>query len=399
MQSEKQPWSPVLSDELIEEILSRLPVKTLIRFKSVCKGWYSLISDPSFIKLHLRKSAVNDDLAHLRLMPNVYFGSIPKLYKASCTVSSLFDSQEIVGSIFNSQEKNILRDSFGISNGKLDKYLLVGSCNGLHCVVCERSDRYHVRLWNTATRVISGKSPSPSFAPGGSCGRTKFGFGYDPMTDNYKVVAMSLTQRSHDESLKTEVKVYGMGDNCWRNLQGFPALWCLPIDHGVYLSGTLNWVVIIKDAAKLEMITISVDLGKETCRPLCLPDGLSFRDLKLGVLRDSLCVWQEYKRTHFIIWQMKEFGDDKSWIQLMSFSYLHLQIDPYRLQPMLFPLCTSKNGDICMLLSTGGGVEYQTILYNQRDGMLQSSSIPAPAFTSLIDLNLKIFAESLVMPY
>ncbi|RZB52292.1 hypothetical protein D0Y65_048657 [Glycine soja] len=32
MRSEKKPWSPLLFDELIKEILSRLPVKPLIQF-------------------------------------------------------------------------------------------------------------------------------------------------------------------------------------------------------------------------------------------------------------------------------------------------------------------------------------------------------------------------------
>ncbi|XVF54910.1 hypothetical protein PTKIN_Ptkin05aG0218400 [Pterospermum kingtungense] len=34
--------------DLLTQILVRLPVKSLLRFKSVSKGWYSLISDPAF---------------------------------------------------------------------------------------------------------------------------------------------------------------------------------------------------------------------------------------------------------------------------------------------------------------------------------------------------------------
>ncbi|RZB52373.1 hypothetical protein D0Y65_048728 [Glycine soja] len=84
MQSEKKPWSPLLCDELIEEILSRIPVKPLIQFKCVCKGWNSLMSDPYFIKLHLSKSAAKDDLEHLQLMKNVCLGSIPEIHTESC---------------------------------------------------------------------------------------------------------------------------------------------------------------------------------------------------------------------------------------------------------------------------------------------------------------------------
>ena len=40
----------LLPKELHTEILSKLPVKSLFRFKSACSNWYSLIKDPSFIR-------------------------------------------------------------------------------------------------------------------------------------------------------------------------------------------------------------------------------------------------------------------------------------------------------------------------------------------------------------
>ena len=38
--------------ELIREILLRLPVRSVLRFKCVCKSWLSLISDPQFAISH-----------------------------------------------------------------------------------------------------------------------------------------------------------------------------------------------------------------------------------------------------------------------------------------------------------------------------------------------------------
>ncbi|XP_061371664.1 F-box/kelch-repeat protein At3g23880-like [Gastrolobium bilobum] len=43
--------------DVIHEILLRLPVKSLVRFKSVCKSWHSLISDPHFANSHYELSA------------------------------------------------------------------------------------------------------------------------------------------------------------------------------------------------------------------------------------------------------------------------------------------------------------------------------------------------------
>ncbi|KAL3591946.1 hypothetical protein D5086_010586 [Populus alba] len=43
-----------LPEDVIIEILSRLPVKNLLQFKCVCKSWYAIITSPNLISKHLR---------------------------------------------------------------------------------------------------------------------------------------------------------------------------------------------------------------------------------------------------------------------------------------------------------------------------------------------------------
>ncbi|XP_071727133.1 putative F-box protein At3g10240 [Rutidosis leptorrhynchoides] len=45
-----------LSDNDIVEILVRLPVKTIIHCKCVCRDWLNLITESHFINLHITKS-------------------------------------------------------------------------------------------------------------------------------------------------------------------------------------------------------------------------------------------------------------------------------------------------------------------------------------------------------
>ncbi|KEH31123.1 putative F-box domain-containing protein [Medicago truncatula] len=60
--------SPViLPNDLITEVLSFSDVKSLIQMKCLCKSWNSIISDPKFAKLHLKRSAQNP---HLILVSN-----------------------------------------------------------------------------------------------------------------------------------------------------------------------------------------------------------------------------------------------------------------------------------------------------------------------------------------
>ncbi|KAL5769476.1 hypothetical protein ACOSP7_013630 [Xanthoceras sorbifolium] len=44
-----------LPEDMIIEILSILPVKSLIRFRCVSKSWYALVKSSSFISKHLKK--------------------------------------------------------------------------------------------------------------------------------------------------------------------------------------------------------------------------------------------------------------------------------------------------------------------------------------------------------
>ncbi|KAF3674658.1 putative F-box/kelch-repeat protein-like isoform X3 [Capsicum annuum] len=53
-----------LPEELITEILLKLPIKSLLKFRSVCKSWLELISSPEFVKNHLLLSTTNKDYNH-----------------------------------------------------------------------------------------------------------------------------------------------------------------------------------------------------------------------------------------------------------------------------------------------------------------------------------------------
>uniref|UniRef100_A0A7N2LSR2 F-box domain-containing protein n=1 Tax=Quercus lobata TaxID=97700 RepID=A0A7N2LSR2_QUELO len=48
--------SDYLPPEVIGEILLGLPVKSVLRFRSVCKTWYSLISNSRFANVYLARS-------------------------------------------------------------------------------------------------------------------------------------------------------------------------------------------------------------------------------------------------------------------------------------------------------------------------------------------------------
>jgi len=53
--------SAIVPDDLIAEVLSFLPFKSLLQLRCVSKSWKTLISDSAFVKLHLNRSSTHTD--------------------------------------------------------------------------------------------------------------------------------------------------------------------------------------------------------------------------------------------------------------------------------------------------------------------------------------------------
>ncbi|XP_057451832.1 putative F-box protein At3g10430 [Lotus japonicus] len=163
----------VLPSELVREILSWLPVKTLMQFKSVSKSWKSLITtDKEFSKLHLGRSPKTK---HILLTLKEEEEDTRNGVIAPCSVRLL--PEEPLSMIDEDRCYNLLA-----------KYFVVGSCNSLVCLGPGNfydfgpMDKFWVRIWNPATQLRSKKSPAISIGYG-----RRFGFGYDDSRDTYKM--------------------------------------------------------------------------------------------------------------------------------------------------------------------------------------------------------------------
>jgi F-box interacting protein len=182
------------------------------------------------------------------------------------------------------------------------------------------------------------------------------------------------------------VKVLSIGNNSWRNIQCL----LLPLDcfesrlnsFCVHLNGTIDWLALRNYFDKYspsfndgritfdEYVIVSLDLSTESHIQLLLPQGFDevpCHHPTLAVLMDCLCFSHDFKRTHYVIWQMKDFGVHDSWIQLFKISYQNLSsFDGYGTklgQIRLLPLHLSENGDTLILASYGN----EAIVYNCRD--------------------------------
>ncbi|PNX86255.1 F-box protein, partial [Trifolium pratense] len=275
----------------------------------------SLTSDSNFIDKHLKVSSENP---HLTLSISWYQRQIVTWNVVPFPVHCLLKNPSA----------NISSDDF---HHMENSSMFVGSCNGLLCFHSwnrgpEPPFKF-LHISNPATRTRSQKIEY-TFGKDFS-----FTFGYDASSRTYKIVAFRADQGN------SEVKVFNLGDNCWRNIQNFPVVPYNRLDNcmfprwfnnGAHFCGTINWLALDKSITDHinQFVIVSLDLSTETYKQFMLPLGLAdevpISQLILRVLLDSLCFSHDSNKTEFILWKMKEYGVQESWIQLFKISYQNL---------------------------------------------------------------------------
>lgn len=251
------------SDLVISEILIKLPVKSLVRFKSVCKEWYSIISSPRFAKLQLDLSKT--DPSNSGLVRSLFIRSSGSCDMFRClTVDG--EEEEVWDSIkFN--RCNGIPSHGGASNPS--------SVNGLVCFYLKESNCFCI--WNPCVNEFC-QVPFPKSV----C--LNMGFGYVSGMDDYKIFAIGMSSEVPRERLAL---VYSLRANKWRKIDGFAdELAGLSMD-GVLVNETLYWA-----SRKIIGFILRDDTSHEVPRTQL---GNNFLCMGLCTLDGSLCAW-DYDR-------------------------------------------------------------------------------------------------------
>ncbi|GAU38191.1 hypothetical protein TSUD_264170 [Trifolium subterraneum] len=354
----------IVPNDLMIKAFSCLPVKSLMRLSCMSKFYNSLISNPFFIKMHLRQSSRNPHLAIVskQVFPCVRF-IVP--------MSKILENTRINFPFY--QLPCPLSDT--------EHCWLVGSCNGLLCYAYYSNDtrNYYQHSWlkfyNPATKVESKELAFIEDHFNDSYFYTRYIFGYDILTDMYKVVALHLIGDGKTV-MRTVVRVFTLGDHAWRIIESFlvaPLRLDFPSSEssGVYFNGYVYWLAL-KNCVHANMcyetngitidqfVIMSLDLGTETHMQLLPPEGFDevpHVDPIIRVLNDSLCFCHDFQQTHFVIWKMEKFGVVGSWTQLFKISY---DLNILSIFSWL-PLHISENNNTVMLANRQG---YSAMIYN-----------------------------------
>ncbi|GJR56658.1 F-box associated domain containing protein [Tanacetum coccineum] len=247
--------SITIPQDIITEILYYLPTKSAGRFRCVSKQWLSLLSEPQFIKTHHQK-----------------------MRNRNCFILWSYDSSHY-SVPFNYRKAVSRLAKLPVESRVVDRDCVefLGSCNGLIVLASLRELRWFGKfvIVNLITRdyveLLMFRHEWSDIMKHDSM---ILGFGYDSVTDDYKVVSI-YSYRYFAPPYKSFVYVYSHRSNTWRRL-----------GDQAYYSSTEEGIS-----------DIMFDINS-----------------KLVALGEKLAIFHAVKG---VVWLMNEYGVKESWTKIV----------------------------------------------------------------------------------
>ncbi|XP_060214842.1 F-box protein CPR1-like [Lycium barbarum] len=373
-------------DVIIVDILSRLPVRSLLRFKCASKFWRSLISEPYFKTKHWNHAKNNQNFQRFligQVCPtshDKWLGTM-SFYCSSVSSVQLVDVQKLGCP----------------SNDKPCGYFIVCCGDGLSLL---RSPNDYL-LWNPSTNesVVLPNPESPrTFG-------SAYGLGYDTTSDDYKILRI---ESSKGYGSNPPCKIFALKSGSWRKIDNHPRGYKIdnhprrPYDSEfvvnslAFVHGAFHW--IIKDNLSKYFIA-SLNISNEAYGEMPLPEGICniYNKLRYGVsvLEGMLCAHCNYRNTEggtFKLWVMKDYGVKESWTELFTIQETQLL--------SATPICRFTDGEVLLYYNWARYTEYRTSKGPYR--LLPASAASALPYRFLAGSafikHLFCYTESLISP-
>ncbi|XP_026429993.1 F-box/kelch-repeat protein At3g23880-like [Papaver somniferum] len=330
MASKTRYLTVCMPEDIIFEILVRLPVKSLLRFKSVGKSWYALIKTSDFIRRH-RVNMENSNNTNLGTFVFEYLDHRLAHYCSDIDRAATGLRQFLIVSGESSLNGHAnlglgIIPCLANSSASMADLTLAGSCHGVLCFYHHQNVRKGIVLCNPATRK-SKLLPQPL----GQRSGTRFvAFGFDAITSDYKVLCVNFFVDAPNYT-SPEIQVYKRSTNSWKRIDSnFISPQSCVLDgskQGRYLNGCYYCI------GKYQTI-VSFDFNKEVFRPIPVPnddcDTWSTDVIQLDSIRDKLVCIKESNRCRgptcvktFKVWVLNDFianDENYSWTMLHKFS-------------------------------------------------------------------------------
>ncbi|CAL4909313.1 unnamed protein product [Urochloa decumbens] len=288
----------LLPDEIITEVLLRLPIKSILR--AVCRSWAVLLSSEEFCSLHMALAAVKP--------------SPPKLLFVSPTAN--FDSTAVYSCSLLDHRDDLLFTLDYARGNFVD--VVPAPCHGLPLIYDAVVPAYYV--CNAATRAAT-RLPSCYDVPYATAG-----LGFDALTRKYKVVRLFQGRGYEKQTFNCEI--YTLGDDegdHWRPVAGGvpfrfcsfarSAIWYAVFRKAppVFAGGFLHWLIEPSFFAKTPRASvISFSLTNETFSWVRSP-SFAVSGAHLVELDGHLCMVRDLRKgspagSMLEIWKLNDYS-------------------------------------------------------------------------------------------
>ncbi|XP_050245406.1 F-box/kelch-repeat protein At3g23880-like [Quercus robur] len=300
-----------LPHDVVIDILTRLPVKSLIRFRCVSKSWYSTITDPIFITKHLnlqlnKAKSLSSNNNHNGFL---LYTHDKQLYTAACNGGPTLTLTEV--------------SKFQIPF-PVDHYM-VDHCNGMFLIYGNRDALIY--LWNPNIQkfkmltIAEGRS---GYSPG---------LAYHCQNNDFKILKIVCNNKGP----RFEAKVYALSTDLWRRIEfsvesipNLGSILDIQYEPFLFFNGALYSMAYTRGKNNTNNFILSFDVNDEIFREIRLPENYLDRFIfdyqavhQLVVFKGSLALIVfgppvfDYEDGDVLdkcdIWVMGQYGVVESW--------------------------------------------------------------------------------------
>ncbi|WVY93956.1 hypothetical protein V8G54_033044 [Vigna mungo] len=289
----------VLPLDVMINILKRVSVKSLIRFKCVSKEWLNILErSPFFTKQQLKHSAANNALL---LLQRIHRQPQPEPYSI-CIIGPQHD---------------LIRECH-LSHIVSPSAKILASCNGLLCL------RHNIGLsiLNPATRQIRQVPIANLLA------FNYVGFGFNPLADDYKIIRISMCVFAPEDQVVVldnirvdRVEVYSLASSLWREIDAAKLQPLCIVSSSVAITGSIFWLATTMTSASNtdSEFVVSFDIGRDLFTSVNgppIPNSPShpYNNNVLAVCNDKLAMFRNYivgafesGSCSFDLWVLEDF--------------------------------------------------------------------------------------------
>ncbi|KAK9091937.1 hypothetical protein Syun_026848 [Stephania yunnanensis] len=282
-----------LPPEVILEIITRLPIRSLLQFRCVCKAWFTLAQDPYLLHNYQCRST--------QISPCLILHS----------ENTLHDKLHIIDEDHHNNQAFPSKPNLPI-NSAMPNFDITGSCNGFLCL----TDTQVPDTTYIYNPFIGESIQLPPVIKHFTYQRVALGFGFDQVSKAYKVIRC-VYSRAHRPFgiINSDISIHTLGTDSWRSLGKKPRHWLDWNSPTASVNGYLHWLTKAHKYKQSHDI-VAFDFATEEFHEVPYPSCPSFKRnmYSLVELGGRLCAVVRVSYNGKVeVWVMKEYNMASSW--------------------------------------------------------------------------------------